>query len=105
MTPLPNRIAVYLTAAAGLAAALAVPIANMDIESAAGVAAGLAAIATVVYKWLDNWGKYERGEGVALLPGEVDDEFDEELAEPIPDVTVEAAQLGEPPPPVPKAEP
>ena len=63
---LPNRIALYLTAAAGLLGALAPVVADLDIESVAGIAAGLAAIAAVVYKWLDGWQKYE--ERTALEP-------------------------------------
>ena len=43
--------------------------------------------------WLINWGKWERGEGAGLLPGELDDDFDEEAAEPVPDELVQAAQL------------
>ena len=63
---MPNRIAVYLTVAAGLLGALAPVIADLDIESVAGIAAGLAAIAAVVYKWLEGWQKYE--ERTALEP-------------------------------------
>ena len=91
MTPLPNRIAVYLTSAAALAAALAPVVADLDIESVAGIAAGLAAISAVVYKWLDGWQKYEaRGDqpdDLALIDvdEEPPDDFDETTAEPIPD--------------------
>ena len=63
---MPNRIAVYLTVAAGLLGALAPVVADLDIESVAGIAAGLAAIAAVVYKWLEGWQKYE--ERTALEP-------------------------------------
>jgi hypothetical protein len=55
----PNRLAVYLTAGAGLLAAVAVPLADMDGSSVAGVIAGLGAIALVVHKWLGGWQLYE----------------------------------------------
>ena len=97
--PLPNRIALYLTAAAALLGALVPIVADLDIESVAGIAAGLAAISAVVYKWLDGWSKYERGEGVGLLPGEPDDRFDEAGAG-IPTETAEAAHAE-----IPKATP
>lgn len=57
--PLPNRLAVYLTALAGLAAALAPAVANLDLTSTVGVAAGFAGITTVVHKWLEGWQKDE----------------------------------------------
>jgi hypothetical protein len=63
---LPNRIALYLTAAAGLLGALAPIVADLDWTSTVGIAAGLAAITGVVYKWLDGWQKYE--ERTALEP-------------------------------------
>jgi hypothetical protein len=93
--PLPNRTAVYLVAGLALLGALAPVIADMDFESVAGIAAGLAAISAVAYKWLDGWSKYERGEGQALLPGELADEFDETAAEPIPESAVAAARVSE----------
>lgn len=55
----PNRIAVYLTAVAALAAALAPIIGELDISSTAGVVAGLAALTSVVNKWLSGWQSYE----------------------------------------------
>ncbi|HEY5708595.1 MAG TPA: hypothetical protein VIS51_04305 [Solirubrobacterales bacterium] len=83
--PAPNRIALYLTVAAGVLGALAPVVANLDISSVAGIAAGLAAISAVVYKWLDGWQKYEGQEvlldqldAAELL--EVDQLTDEELA-------------------------
>ena len=57
--PAPNRIALYLTVAAGLLGAIAPVVADMDITSVAGIAAGLGAIAVVVYKWLDGWQRFE----------------------------------------------
>ena len=79
--PLPNRLAVYLTGAIALLAGLLPLVGNLDWESTAGVIAGLTAIALVVREWLVNWGKWERGEGAGLLPGEIEDDFDEEAAE------------------------
>lgn len=92
-TALPNRLAAYGTAAIALLAGLAPLVGNLDWESTAGIVAGLGALLAVFVKWLDGWSKYERGEGGALLPGELEDDFDEESAEPIPDELVKAAQL------------
>ena len=94
-TPLPNRLAAYGTAAIALLAGLAPLIGNLDWESTAGVVAALGALLAVVVKWLDGWQKWERGEGDALLPGELDDDYDEETAEPIPEPVVAAANAGE----------
>lgn len=58
----PNRIAVYLTSLAGLATAVAVPLADLDTTSTAGLIAGLAAIAGVVSVWLKGWQKHEERE-------------------------------------------
>lgn len=55
----PNRVAVYLTALAGLAGALAPVVANLDTRSTVGVLGGLATILTVAVKWLDGWQKHE----------------------------------------------
>lgn len=55
----PNRIAVYLTALAALAAGLAPAIADLDWTSTAGVIAGLVAILSVVQKWLSGWQQHE----------------------------------------------
>lgn len=77
--PLPNRIAVYLTAAAALLAGLLPLVGNLDWQSTAGVIAGLIAILGVAIKWLDGWQKYEqRSEPEAP---ELDDEFSEQDAE------------------------
>lgn len=62
----PNRIAVYLTAASGLTAAIAVPVANLDTSSTVGVLGGLVAILGVAVKWLDGWQKHEARGGTAL---------------------------------------
>lgn len=93
--PLPNRMAVYLTGFIALCAGLLPLIGNLDWESTAGVIAGLTAIAAVVREWLVNWGKWERGEGAGLLPGDVEDEFDEDTAEPLPDDVIESANRPE----------
>lgn len=79
----PNRIAVYLTAGAGLLAALAIPIANLDLSSTAGVSAGLFAIVGVVVKWLGGWQAHEAR--VADAAYDDDDDDDEHLpAEELP---------------------
>lgn len=56
----PNRVAVYLAAGAGLAAAVAVPVADLDTKSVVGVLGGLAAIVGAVDRWLKGWQEYER---------------------------------------------
>ena len=56
----PNRTAVLITAVSGLVGALAVPIANLDLSSTAGVVAGLITITTVVNRWLIGWQNYEK---------------------------------------------
>lgn len=63
---LPNRIAVYFTAVAALAAGLAPVVANLDLTSTVGVIGGLGALAAVVSVWLNGWAKYE--ERIALEP-------------------------------------
>lgn len=61
MYPLtPNRVVALLTALTGLAAAVAVPLANLDWSSTAGVIAGVGAIAAAAVKWLDGWQKHEQ---------------------------------------------
>jgi hypothetical protein len=78
--PAPNRVAVYLAAAAALLGALAPVIADMDWESTAGLIAGLGGIVTVVYKWLDGWQKFEAREDQDLALA-FDEDFDPEAAE------------------------
>ena len=91
--PLPNRMAVYLTAAISLIVGVTPLIGDLDWESTAGLLASLVPILGVAAVWLNNWGKWERGEGAGLLPGEPDDDFDEQAAEPIPEATVAAAHM------------
>lgn len=55
----PNRVAVYLTSLAALAAGLAPAVANLDLTSTAGLVAGLAALSLVVSKWLTGWQAHE----------------------------------------------
>lgn len=109
-TPLPNRIAVYVTAAIALIGGLLPTLGNFDLESTAGIIAGLLVVLGVVREWLVNWGKWERGEGPGLMPGELEDDFDEESAEPIPDEVKAAAKEPEektydPSPPMPQGLP
>jgi hypothetical protein len=56
---LPNRIAVYFTAAAALAAALVPVIANLDLTSTIGIVGGVGAFAGVIAVWLNGWSRYE----------------------------------------------
>jgi hypothetical protein len=92
---LPNRLAVYLTVAVALVGGLLPAVADFDWESTVGIVAGLVVVLGVVREWLVNWGKWERGEGAGLLPGEFEDEFDEASAEPIPPAVAEAAHTPE----------
>lgn len=62
MTLTPNRIAVYITAFAGLLSALAPIVADLDLTSTVGIVGSLAAVAAVVHKWLDGWQQHERDE-------------------------------------------
>jgi hypothetical protein len=107
--PLPNRMAVYITGAISLLVGVTPLIGDLDWTSTAGLLASLVPILGVAVVWLNNWGKWERGEGAGLLPGEIDDEFDEETAEPIPDQVAAAAHVPVPPdyvpPPVPPPPP
>lgn len=55
-----GRIATYVGGVGALAAAVAPAVANLDLTSTAGLAAGVIALAAVVTKWLDGWQKYEQ---------------------------------------------
>lgn len=55
----PNRVAVYLTALAGVLGALAPAVANLDTTSTVGVLGGLAVILGIASRWLDGWQKFE----------------------------------------------
>ena len=96
MKPLPNRLAVYATAAGALAAGLLPLVGNLDWESTAGILGAITAISGVVAVWLYNWGKYERGEGELVMAGddELEDGFDEQTAEPVPPNVRNAAHAG-----------
>jgi len=64
---LPNRIAVYFTAAAALAAAVVPVLADFDTQSTVGIVGGVGALSAVVGVWLYNWGKYEERESLTPL--------------------------------------
>lgn len=55
-----GRIAAGMGAIAGLLAALAPIVANLDTTSTLGVVGGAAVIVTAIVKWLDGWQKYEQ---------------------------------------------
>jgi hypothetical protein len=55
----PNRVAVYLTSLAGLLAALAPVVADLDLTSTVGIVGGLGGVVLVVRKWLEGWQKHE----------------------------------------------
>lgn len=59
-----NRIVAIVTAAFGLAGALAVPLANLDLSSTIGVVGGLGTLAAAAVKWLDGWQKHEARNGI-----------------------------------------
>lgn len=54
-----NRVVVGLNLVAGLATAIVVPVANLDLSSTAGVLGGLAAIALASVKFLTGWQAHE----------------------------------------------
>ena len=55
----PNRVAVYLTTAAGLATAVAPAVADLDTTSAGSLAVGFAGIVLVVDRFLKGWQAHE----------------------------------------------
>lgn len=55
----PNRVAVYLVAIAGLLTALAPAVADLDWTSTAGVLGGGALILGIASKWLEGWQNHE----------------------------------------------
>jgi hypothetical protein len=54
-----NRVVLGLDLAAGIAAAIAVPVANLDLSSTAGVVAGLGAVVAASVKFLSGWQAHE----------------------------------------------
>jgi hypothetical protein len=56
---MPNRIAIYLTAIAGLLTALAPVVADLDTSSTVGILGGLAAVTVVAREFLVGWRQYE----------------------------------------------
>jgi len=62
----PNRIAVYLTAIASLATALAPVVADLDTSDTIALATGLAGLVGVVAKWLSGWQAHEAREADTL---------------------------------------
>lgn len=60
LLPSPSRLAAYLTALAGLAGAVAVPVANLDLSSTVGVASGVGAIAAAYTTWAKGWRAHEQ---------------------------------------------
>lgn len=55
----PARVAAVLTSIAGLAAAIAVPLADIETTSIVGIATGGAMILGAVWKWLDGNKQWE----------------------------------------------
>jgi cytochrome c oxidase assembly factor CtaG len=55
----PNRVAVYMTSAAGLLTAAAPIVADLDTSDVVGMASGLAAIVAVVDRFLRGWQRHE----------------------------------------------
>lgn len=52
----PNRVATWLTAASGAAAAIAVPVANLNPTD---ILPGLGAVAVAFVTWMQGWQKHE----------------------------------------------
>lgn len=59
MTLTPNRVAVFLTAGAGLLSALAPVVADLNLTDTTQILGSLAAVVVVVHKWLSGWQQYE----------------------------------------------
>lgn len=55
----PSRIGAYLAGLSGIAGAVAVPIANLDTTSTAGVIAGVVAVLTAYLGWVPGWRAHE----------------------------------------------
>ena len=55
----PNRIAVYLTAAAALITGVLAVWGELDWTSLVGILGSLGALLGVVVKWLTGWQQYE----------------------------------------------
>ena len=93
MRPLPNRLALYLGAAAALLAGLAPLVLDTDWESTAGILAFIGALTALVDRFLRGWQIYENNPaaGYPELTGPEDD-FDEAKAEPIPPAVGQAAR-------------
>lgn len=62
---MPNRIASYLTAAAALIGGVAVPVANLDLASTAGITTGVIGVLVVFREWLKGWRGHEWREAAA----------------------------------------
>jgi hypothetical protein len=58
----PNRIAVYLVAAASLLTALAPAVADLDPTSTASLVAGLVGLVLIATKWLTGWQQHEESQ-------------------------------------------
>lgn len=69
---LPNRIAVYLTAAAGLLTAITPAVADLDTTSTAGLVGGFIGIAGIVHKFLEGWQRYEERTELERFEGHVE---------------------------------
>lgn len=61
----PNRVATWLTAASGLSAAIAVPVANLDPTD---ILPGLGAIAVAFVTWMQGWQKHEARQAATAAP-------------------------------------
>jgi hypothetical protein len=62
----PNRIATYLTAAAGLATAIVPAVEGLDTTSTSTMIAGLGAVVAAYVSWLKGWQAHEARAHYAL---------------------------------------
>lgn len=70
----PNRLVALATAVLGVAAAISVPLANLDWSSTVGVIAGIGAAAAAAVKWLDGWQQHEGRLAYPAAPAVVPDD-------------------------------
>jgi uncharacterized membrane protein YadS len=78
-----NRVVAFATALLALILGLLPLIANLDWTSTTGIAASLAVVLGIVYKWLDGWQKHEE-QNALLAPPVVELDVGDAGQDPLP---------------------